>query len=199
MKQIIIIILLASLNILVYSQDYFIGVESGYGISSSRIEYSWYGSSIKPLAENCGKAGVTGKVIFENNLGMGFGINYLFIQSPDKIQNTGYSMTPELNEPRYLSNKHHYLNIPILCSYSIQYFRIEAGLYYSFLLVQKADMSVKSSDAGFLFKLNFDIYKGLYFYQETSFGLVNIVNLDNFSKKNYYLMLGLGYNLNLGN
>ncbi len=193
MKQIIIISILFIISISTYSQNYYLGIESGYGISSSRIDYPWTGSSQEPLADNCGKVGITGKIIFKNKIGISTSLNYLFIQSPEKLE---FFNIDDFG-PIYFTNKLHYLNLPICLSYSIKYFRIETGMYYSFLLAQQTEIPVKKSDLGILFKLNFDLYKGLYFYQETGIGLSNTVNINNLSKKNYYLMLGLGYKFNI--
>jgi len=199
MKHIIAILSIIALYNTAFSQQYYLGIETGYGISSSNIEIDWDGSTITPLADNCGRAGFTGKLIFDNNFGISSGLNYLLLQLPDKFQNTDLSEISGFNEPSYLQSRHHYLNIPILLSYTIDYFRLESGFYYSLLLAQNADAYARKSDVGFKLKLNFNIYKGFYFYQETSFGLINMVNVEDMSKKNYYVMLGLGYNLKIGN
>lgn len=198
MKHIILILSIIALYNTAYSQQYYLGIETGFGLSSSNIEVGWYGSTITPLAENCGRAGFTGKLIFDYNFGLSLGLNYLLLQLPEKIQNTEVSISPEFNQIRYLKSRHHYLNIPILLSYTIDYFRLESGFYYSFLLAQNADAYARKSDIGFKLKLNFNINKGFYFYQETSFGLINMVNVENMNKKNYFVMLGLGYNLKFG-
>lgn len=199
MKYIILVLSIITLYNTAYSQQYYFGIETSYGISSSNIDIGWYGSTITPLADNCGRAGFTGKLILDNNFGVSFGLNYLLLQLPDKFQNTDVSISPEFNQPAYLKSRHHYLNIPILLSYTIDYFRLEIGMNNSFLIAEQADIPVRKLDVGVLIKLNFNIYKGFYFYQETSFGLINMVNADNMSKKNYYVMLGLGYNLKIGN
>jgi hypothetical protein len=199
MRYIILVLSIIVLHNTAYSQQYYLGIEAGYGISSSNIEIDWSGSTITPLADNCGRAGFTGKLIFDNNFGLSSGLNYLLLQLPEKMQNTGVNLGPAFNQILYLKSRHHYLNIPILLSYTIDYFRMESGFYYSLLLAQNADAYARKSDVGFKLKLNFNIYKGFYFYQETSFGLINMVNVENMSKKNYYVMLGLGYNLKFEN
>ncbi len=189
MKRFFLMLIVISFYITVQSQNCTIGVETGYGISSSRIKGGWHNASLIPLADNCGRAGLTLRASFNNKIGFSTGINYILIQIPDKFRNTTNNQTHD----SYFTNVHHLLNMPLLANFTIDYFRLETGMYSSFLIAENAEVPFKKIDVGILVKLNFIIYKGLYFYQETSVGLINNVISEHIDKKNYYLALGLGY------
>lgn len=181
------------LSVKSFTQECQLKLEMAYGRSTSVIEMNALGSSYRPLAENSIKVALLSGINYQNSLSLNAGLSFVFVQLPQRSEfdstNSPYDYYVNI-----LNEKLYYLSIPINIGCTFDYFTLYAGSYFAFCINPESYWDgPKYYDIGLNLKLQFNIYKGLYFFQESRVGLININSITAYSKRQYALFLGLGY------